>query len=105
MTDYPVLPITEVVLVFYASVTGFTVPALMARIRKEIWLEGVEYVRNPSGKIVVNIPAAQAWERKAWHARAESGAPSRQSATPENRKALEQRLDLLNARINSGALG
>ena len=66
MTNQPVLQITEITLEMYSTLTGFSVPTLRGRIRDKHWTEGVEYVKNFSGKIVVNIPAAQAWERKPW---------------------------------------
>ena len=79
MSEQFILPITEVSLELYSKMVGFSKATLEARINRQQWVEGIEYVRNPAGKIVVNIPAAQAWERKAWQEKAESAAPSRQT--------------------------
>ena len=66
MTNQMMLQITEITLEMYSTLTGFSVPTLRGRIRDGHWIEGTEYVKNFSGKIVVSIPAAQAWERKPW---------------------------------------
>lgn len=45
----------------FADLTGYTEPAVQAKINKGVWIEGREYRRAPDGAVLIDIEGYERW--------------------------------------------
>ncbi|URI11029.1 excisionase [Aquincola tertiaricarbonis] len=56
-----VAPARFVKLDVFEAITGYTVSACEAKIKKGVWLEGYEYVRAPDGSRLMDMEGYERW--------------------------------------------
>lgn len=65
-TDAPAITLTPsrfVTISLASAVTGYSPRAIESKIEKGVWLEGVEYVRAPDGRVLVDLVGYGRWVR------------------------------------------
>lgn len=52
---------TWVLISKFSELTGYTPNAVRAKIKRGVWLRSIHWLKAPDGRILVNLPATQAW--------------------------------------------
>ena len=48
----------------FSKATGYTAGAIQAKVKRNDWLEGQEYIRAPDGRILIDVDGFEKWARQ-----------------------------------------